>query len=317
MSSKKRGDEEDSGSSSYRPSVSPSWEPSFNTFRWVSRCVEHWSCCYCPSLVNYGQYCWVTNYFSSIHYRTGVALQAVAIRSIATSPVSRGEKTTWSSTSDSRHTQLSRSYSPAKCLSGRGVHNLLWKATVSPWLTSFLSSEKLQRPSVIPQKSIFGIYSRFWVASVEDRDCRTPQIPPNITLHAAHCESAWGVLFWNLDSGRLLSLGKTKLCVKFNHVSFTIPVRRKEKIVFYNNSDHVSHGTFNTILLIPHSKIMALQHTLSSQLEMQVQVLKGLRYFFFSASGMQRGIGILPRTYLLAPVLHGIINTGRFLPTAA
>lgn len=87
--------------------------------------------------------------------------------------------------------------------------------------------------------------------------------------------------------------------------------------MFYNNSDHVSHGTFNTILLIPHSKIMALQHTLSSQLEMQVQVLKGLRYFFFSASGMQRGIGILPRTYLLAPVLHGIINTGRFLPTAA
>lgn len=209
-------------------------------------------------------------------------MQAVAIRSIATSPVSRGEKTTWLSTSDSRHTQLSPSYSPAKCLSGRGVHNLLWKATVSPWLTSFLSSEKLQRPSVIPQKSIFGIYSQFWVASVEDRDCRTPQIPPNITLHAAHCESAWGVLFRNLDSGRLLSLGKTKLCIKFNHVSFTIPVRRKEKIVFYNNSDHVSHGTFNTILLIPHSKIMALQHTLSSQLEMQVQVLKGLRYFFFS-----------------------------------
>lgn len=60
--------------------------------------------------------------------------------------------------------------------------------------------------------------------------------------------------------------------------------------MFYNNSDHVSHGTFNTILLIPHSKIMALQHTLSSQLEMQVQVLKGLRYFFFQHLGCKEAL---------------------------
>lgn len=220
------------------------------------------------------------------------------------------------STPDSRHAQLSQTHSPAKCFPSKGVHNLLWKATVSPWLTSFLSREKLEWPSVIPQKDIFGVYSLFWVSSVEGKDCHAPQISPNVTLHAAHCESVWKVLFWNLDSGRLLSFGKSKLCVKFNHLDFTIPVRRKEKMVFYDNSDRVSHGTFNTILPIPHSKKMALQHMLSSQLEMQVQVLKGLRYFL-SASGMQRGIGILPWMYLLAPFLHGIIDTRRFLPTAA
>lgn len=125
-------------------------------------------------------------------------MQAVAVRSIATSPVSRGEKTTWLSTSDSRHTQLSRSYSPAKCLSGRGVHNLLWKATVSPWLTSFLSSEKLQRPSVIPQKSIFGIYSGFGLPQWRTGTAAHPKFHPTslsmlhiVSLHEEYYFEIW------------------------------------------------------------------------------------------------------------------------------